>query len=81
MKSILVTYTYYGHKISQTVPIVDIISQMPDAVKVETVLDVISTISGNERLDDFQKAIFKEKVRTINALLKNQLTDDYGNNT
>lgn len=54
MKTFITTYEYYGNKITQTVPVIEMISELPDALKIETVIDVLGTIRGNEKLEDFQ---------------------------
>lgn len=69
MKSFLIDYVYYGHKISQTVNIVEMIGNLPDALRVETVIDVFGALKGTENLDDFQKVILKDRLSELIHLL------------
>lgn len=65
MKNFTIEYTYYGHSIKQTVNVVEMIESLPDALRVETVIDVFSALKGTENLDDFQKVILKEKLTEL----------------
>jgi hypothetical protein len=69
MKVITINYKYYGHTITQSIDLVEIISQLPDAIKIETVLDIMQVLTGKEHLHDWQIAVLREKHELLKKAL------------
>lgn len=73
MKQFIISYHYYGNDIKQSVNIVDMIAELNDPLKVETIIDVVSTLKGTEILDELQSVILKERMKQLNAIVNRLL--------
>jgi len=68
MKTIKLVFNFCGQDIEASFNLIDNINAMPEALKIETILDVLECLTGNEQLEDFQKAIFKDKLNKLKCL-------------
>jgi len=71
MKNIPLIFEFCGQKVEASFNICDNIKAMPDATKIETILDVLGTLNGNEKLEEFQLSIFKNKLYLLDEILTN----------
>jgi hypothetical protein len=72
MKQFIISYNYYGTNINQSINVVEMVEQLPDALKIETVIDVLMAVKGHEILNEIQVVILKERMKQLN-LVVNQL--------
>jgi hypothetical protein len=79
MKTIILKFDYLNLKIEKSINLVEIINSMPPALRVETIIDILSTLDSNILLEDLQKAIFKKRVNHINKLLSVNSVDIFNN--
>lgn len=75
MKVLCINYNVFGCEMPMTIPVVEMIDQLPDALKVETIIDIMEILTGQEHLEDFQKAIFKEHMKKLNRIINYNLTN------
>lgn len=69
MKNLKLDFLAFGQTIEVSFNLVENINMMTDALKIETILDILECLTGNEKLEDFQKAIFKEKLKCLHISL------------
>ena len=69
MKTIKLVFNFCGQDIEASFNLIDNINAMPEALKIETILDVLECLNANERLEDFQKSIFKNKLKCLHTSL------------
>lgn len=69
MKTIKLVFNFCGQDIEASFNLIDNINAMSDALKIETILDVLECLTGNEQLEDFQKSIFKNKLKCLHTSL------------
>lgn len=65
MRNLIVSFTYFGTEFTQSFPIVDMIKQLHEAIKVETIIEILSTLTGDEKIDELHIVLFKEKCKKL----------------
>jgi hypothetical protein len=70
MKTFTLNYVYMGFEISQSVHLADMVEQMTPPLKIETIIDFISLINLDDKLELWQKIYLREKLKQVKNLIK-----------
>lgn len=64
MKHLVIKYEYYGHRIEQTINIYEMIAQMPPALRLETIMELMELVP-DEDLKEHQVVILRGHLKKI----------------
>jgi hypothetical protein len=70
MKTITVKYNYFDLQIEHSIHIFELIKTMPEAIRIETLLELLETLDEKIVLNDLQISILKTRMKRINKILK-----------